>query len=385
MPPKRHLISLSDLSTAEVLNLLDLAERMAAAIGLDDGKAGAPVHPLDRILATLFYEPSTRTRLSFESAMLRLGGQVLGFADPAASSATKGETVADTARMVSAYANVIVIRHPLAGAAKVAADSASVPVINAGDGAREHPTQTLTDLFCIRRELGTLEGLKVGLCGDLKYGRTVHSLAPVMAQWGCEIIGIAPDELAMPEESIARVRAAGGTYTATASLEEAIGDLDVLYMTRVQRERFPSPEDYERVKGVYVLTPEILQRGKETLRVLHPLPRVDEIAPGVDADRRAAYFRQAAGGVPVRMALLALLLHLPCTKDTSGAAGFGKAHRPAIQPLGEAPAPEPTVSGPPCQNPKCITSNEPHLPAEWYERELGLVCAYCERPMGVPQ
>lgn len=380
MPPKRHLISLSDLSAAEILNLLDLADRMASAIGLDDGRVGAPAHPLDRILATLFYEPSTRTRLSFESAMLRLGGQTLGFADPAASSAAKGETLADTARMVSAYADLIVIRHPLAGAAKVVATHATVPVVNAGDGAREHPTQTLTDLFCIRRELGTLENLTVGLCGDLKYGRTVHSLAPVMAQWGCHIIGIAPDELAMPEEFIAQVRAAGGSYIATSSLEEAIGDLDVLYMTRIQRERFPSPEDYERVKGVYVLTPEILQAGKETLRVLHPLPRVDEIDPGVDADRRAAYFRQAAGGVPVRMALLALLLHLPCTKDASGAAGFGKPHRPAIQPLGEAPAPEPAAAGPPCQNPKCITSTEPHLQPEWYERETGPVCGYCEKP-----
>lgn len=379
MPPKRHLISLSDFSTAEILNLLDLADRMASAIGLDDGKAAAPAHPLDRILATLFYEPSTRTRLSFESAMLRLGGQVLGFADPAASSTAKGETLADTARMVSAYADLIVIRHPLAGAAKVVAQSATVPVINAGDGAREHPTQTLTDLFCIRRELGTLENLRVGLCGDLKYGRTVHSLAPVMAQWGCDIVGIAPEELALPPEFIARVRAAGGTYTATESLREAIADLDVLYMTRVQRERFPSPEEYERVKGVYVLTPEIMKRGKEALRVLHPLPRVDEIDPGVDADRRAAYFRQAAGGVPVRMALLALLLHLPCTKDTSGAAGFGKSHKPAIQPLGEAGAPEPTVAGPPCPNPNCITRSEPHLPAEWYEREAGMVCAYCER------
>ena len=371
MPPKRHLVSLSDLSTAEILNLLELAERMAAAIGLDDDKARDQAHPLDRILATLFYEPSTRTRLSFELAVLRLGGQALGFADPASSSAAKGETLADTARMVSAYADLIVIRHPLAGAAKVVANFATVPVVNAGDGAREHPTQTLTDLFCIRRELGTLEGLE---------GRALRR-PEVWAHGALTGSGHGPVGLRHHRHRARgigharrvhrRVRAAGGTYTATASLEEAIGDLDVLYMTRVQRERFPSAEEYERVKGVYVLTPETMQRGKEALRVLHPLPRVDEIAPGVDADPRAAYFRQAAGGVPVRMALLALLLHLPCSKDASGAAGFGKPHRPAIQPLGEPPAPEPTASGPPCQNPKCITSTEPNLAAEWYEREAG--------------
>lgn len=380
MSSPRSLVSLADLSTAEILNLLALAERMAEAIGFEGGGARQPVDPLDRILATLFYEPSTRTRLSFESAMLRLGGQVLGFSDPSSSSAAKGETLADTARMISAYADIIVIRHPLAGTARVISQFADVPVINAGDGAREHPTQTLTDLFCIKRELGTLEKLKVGLCGDLKYGRTVHSLAPVMAQWDCDLVGIAPPALALPDEFIDKIRGTGGTYTATESLEDAIADLDVLYMTRIQRERFPSPEDYEQVKGVYVLTPEILARGKEGLRVLHPLPRVDEIDPGVDVDRRAAYFRQAAGGVPVRMALMALLLGLPCTRDSGGSAGFGKAHKAALSPLGEAPEPEPTVPGPPCANPKCVTSIETHLAPEWYERDAGLVCAYCERP-----
>lgn len=379
MAPLRNLVSLSDLCTGEILGLLDLAEKMAEAIGFETPERRSPGEPLDRLLATLFYEPSTRTRLSFESAMLRLGGQVLGFADPASSSASKGETLADTARMVSAYADIIVVRHPLAGAAKVMADHATIPVINAGDGAREHPTQTLTDLFCIRRELGTLSGLTIGLCGDLKYGRTVHSLAPVMAGWGCRLVGIAPPALALPEEFITKITAAGGAYTATDSLEAALPELDVLYMTRLQRERFPSQEAYEQVKGVYVLTPELMTRGKEGLRVLHPLPRVDEIDPGVDVDRRAAYFRQAAGGVPVRMALLALLLGLPCTREGSGTAGFGRSHKPTAPLLGEAPAPEPTVPGPRCSNDKCITSTETQLEPLVYEREGKAYCAYCER------
>lgn len=378
---RRDIVSLTDLRTEEILGLLDLAEKMAEAIGFEAPERRSPGEPLDRLLATLFFEPSTRTRLSFESAMLRLGGQVLGFAEPASNSASKGETLADTAHMVSAYADLIVVRHPLAGAAKVMADHATIPVINAGDGAHEHPTQTLTDLFCIRRELGTLEGLTIGLCGDLTYGRTVHSLAPVMAGWGCRLVGIAPPSLVLPEEFIQKITAAGGTYTATDSLEASLPELDVLYMTRLQRERFPSAEAYEQVKaaGVFVLTPELLALGKEDLRVLHPLPRVGEIDPGVDVDRRAAYFRQAAGGVPVRMALLALLLGLPCPRESSGGAGFGRPHQPALPILGEAPAPEPTVPGPHCQNDKCITSTESHLQPVCYERAEKLVCAYCEK------
>jgi len=357
----QDLVSLSDFSRAQVLCVLDVAAQMAEAIGFGGG-ARSPMDPLDSILATLFFEPSTRTRLSFESAMLRLGGQTLGFADASTSSATKGESLADTARMVSAYADIIVVRHPLAGAARVMADFSDKPVINAGDGAREHPTQTLTDLFTIRRELGTLEGLKVGLAGDLKYGRTVHSLAPVMAQFGSDIVCIAPEVLRMPEGVLQQVRAAGRAATETTDLAAAMADLDVLYMTRIQRERFPSDDDYQAVKGCCNLTPELMTRGKEGLRVLHPLPRVDEIDPGVDVDRRAAYFRQAAGGVPVRMALIALLLGV-----------YGECKCAETTP----PAPEAVASDQRCASPKCITSTETHLQPTCHEREGKQYCAYC--------
>jgi aspartate carbamoyltransferase catalytic subunit len=358
----QDLVSLSDFSRAQIVCVLDAAEEMAEAMGFDGGPR-APMDPLDAVMATLFFEPSTRTRLSFESAMLRLGGQTLGFAEPSSSSIAKGETLADTARMVSAYADLIVVRHPLAGSAKVVADFSDKPVINAGDGAREHPTQTLTDLFTIRRELGTLEGLKVGLAGDLKYGRTVHSLAPVMAQFGSDIVCIAPPQLQMPEEVLAKVRAAGREATGTDDLAGVISDLDVLYMTRLQRERFPNEEEYQAVKGCCVLTPELMQQGQEGLRVLHPLPRVDEIDPGVDADRRAAYFRQAAGGVPVRMALVALLLGV-----------YGESKCVAAAP----PAPAPTACDECCANPKCITSTEGQLEPLACEREGKRYCAYCE-------
>lgn len=358
----RDLVSLSDFGRAQILCVLDVAERMAEAIGFDGGPR-SPLDPLDSILATLFFEPSTRTRLSFESAMLRLGGQTLGFAEPSSSSIAKGESLADTARMVSAYADIIVVRHPLAGAARVVADYADKPVINAGDGAREHPTQTLTDLFTIRRELGTLSGLKVGLAGDLKYGRTVHSLAPVMAHFGSDVVCISPEALRMPEGVLQQVRAAGRTATETDDLAGAIAEVDVLYMTRIQRERFPSEEAYLAVKGCCNLTPELMTSGKEGLRVLHPLPRVDEIDPGVDVDRRAAYFRQAAGGVPVRMALIALLLGVykegKCVEDAP-------------------PAPAPTASDQHCTNPKCITSTEAHLPPLCHEHKGQRTCAYCE-------
>lgn len=379
----KSLVSLSDFSHEQIMRLLDLAEKMAEAIGFNGQAARAPVEPLDCILATLFYEPSTRTRLSFESAMLRLGGQVLGFADAGTSSATKGETLADTARMISAYADLIVIRHPLAGSAKVMSEFATVPVINAGDGAREHPTQTLTDLFCIRRELGTLSGLKVGLAGDLKYGRTVHSLAPVMAEFGSDIVCISPEPLRMPAEVLGKIRAADRQVIETDTLEAAIAELDVLYMTRIQRERFPSQGEYEAVKGSCNLTPQLMARAKEGMRVLHPLPRVDEIDTGVDGDRRAAYFRQAAGGVPMRMALMASVLGLPCTQSKTAhhGAGFGQSYG-AAGPAEAAAHAEKAVAGPRCQNPKCITSVEAQLESRWYEREGGAVCAYCEMAQG---
>ncbi len=380
----RHLVSFGDLSEQDLDLILDTAEQMAEAIGF--GGKGEPslAQPLDRILGTAFFEPSTRTRLSFEAAMLRRGGQTLGFAEEKSSSAAKGESVADTARIMSAYCDILVMRHPLAGAAKVAARAAEVPFINGGDGAREHPTQTLTDLFCIRRECGTLSGLKVGLCGDLKYGRTVHSLAPVMARMGCEIVCIAPESLKMPERYLAEVEGIGGARPSeTESLEEVIGDLDVLYMTRIQKERFDNEEEYEQVAGVYVLTPEMMAGAKEEMRVLHPLPRVGEIVPAVDADPRAAYFRQAAGGVPVRMALIALLLELRQFQPSVKGIGLGKPARVTRTEEVSEPRPEPTVVSVAghCRNEKCITNseNEP-LQAEFIETADGrIVCAYCEQ------
>lgn len=359
----KSLVSLSDLGQTQILRLLELAEDMAEAINFDGKGQRTPLDPLDSILATIFFEPSTRTRLSFESAMLRLGGQVLGFAEASSSSAAKGETLADTARMISAYADIIVIRHPLAGSARVVAESATVPVINAGDGAREHPTQTLTDLFCIQRELGTLSGLRVGLAGDLRYGRTVHSLAPAMARFGSDIVCISPPQLRMPEEVLAKVRQAGREVFEVEELGDAIGAIDVLYMTRVQRERFPSEQEYQAVKGCCVLTPELMKQAKEEMRVLHPLPRVDEIDTGVDVDRRAAYFRQAAGGVPVRMALIAALL---------GLYGERKGEEEGAR------AEETVAAATRCANPKCITSTEGYLRAECVEREGGRYCAWCE-------
>ena len=387
----RSLVAMRDLSNVEIVEILDVADGMALGIGFDDPATRVNPWTLDRILATLFFEPSTRTRLSFESAMLRLGGQVLGFADPGVSSAKKGESLADTIRMASGYADIIVQRHPLAGSARVAAEAATVPFINGGDGAHEHPTQTLTDLFCIRRAFGKLDGLKVGLCGDLKYGRTVHSLAPVMARLGSQVVCIAPDELRMPAEVLAQVkRLSGGTgfppvgAVELPTLEDALPDLDLLYMTRVQKERFDDPAVYERVKGAHILTPDLMELAPQQMIVLHPLPRVDEIAVGVDQDPRARYFQQAAGGVPVRMALIALLLGTEMREAPKGPIGFGAAH-PAAKPEPDAterPAPreERIVERATCHNPKCITGTEAYLEALVYEDEAGegLRCGYCE-------
>ncbi len=380
----KNLVSFSDLPEQDLELILDTAGQMAEAIGFGGKSEASPAQPLDRILGAAFFEPSTRTRLSFESAMLRLGGQTLGFAEAKSSSAAKGESVADTVQIMSAYCDIIVMRHPLAGAAKVAAAAAGVPFINGGDGPREHPTQTLTDLFCIRRECGTLSGLKVGLCGDLKYGRTVHSLAPVMARMGCEIVCIAPELLRMPERYLAEVEAISGSRPSeTESLDEAIADLDVLYMTRIQRERFDNEEEYQQVAGVYVLTPELMAGAQEGMRVLHPLPRVGEILPAVDADSRAAYFRQAAGGVPVRMALIALLLELPQFQPSVKGIGLGKPARGTISEEVIEPKSEPSVvsvTGP-CRNEKCITnSDDEPVAAEFIETLDGrIICAYCEQ------
>lgn len=304
----RDLISLDEYSLDEITCVLDLAERMANALA---GEERSTFEPLDRILATCFYEPSTRTRLSFASAMLRLGGSAICMQDLKMSSVAKGESLGDTMRMLSAYSDIIVIRHPQEGAAAEAAEAASVPVINAGDGTRNHPTQTLTDLFTLRRRKGTLTGLKVGLCGDLKNGRTVHSLAPVLARLGNEIVCIAPEALAMPAAYLDEVEHHSGKRPVeTEDLVGSLAGLDMLYMTRIQQERFPAPEEYEKYKGVYILDAALMAKAPEQMIVMHPLPRVDEIAPEVDTDPRAAYFEQAAGGVPVRMALIALILGL---------------------------------------------------------------------------
>ena len=300
----RHFIEPGSFSLAEQLALLDLADRMEAD--------PAPyAHLCDgRILATLFYEPSTRTRLSFESAMLRLGGKTLGFAGAQLSSASKGETVADTARVVSNYADVIAMRHPKEGAPLVATQHSLVPVINAGDGGHNHPTQTLTDLMTIHKEKGHVDNLTVGFCGDLKFGRTVHSLVAAMSRYtGVRFVFVSPEELKLPRYVKEQyVKSKNIPYTQSTCLEEVMPELDILYMTRVQKERFFNEEDYLRLKDSYILTPDKLANAKEDLRILHPLPRVNEISVAVDEDPRACYFKQAQNGRYIRMALIMKLL-----------------------------------------------------------------------------
>lgn len=302
----RHFIEPNSFSLEEQLALLDLADRMEAD--------PAPyAHLCDgRILATLFYEPSTRTRLSFEAAMLNLGGHVLGFPSENVSSASKGESVADTIRVVSCYADIVAMRHPKEGAPLRASRYSRIPVINAGDGGHQHPTQTLTDLMTIRRRMGRLDDLTIGLCGDLKFGRTVHSLIKTMARCkNIRFVLISPEELRVPDYIVKDVLEANGIpYQETRSLEESMSELDILYMTRVQKERFFNEEDYIRLKNSYILTKEKMDLAKPDMAVLHPLPRVNEIALDVDDDPRAAYFEQVQNGVYVRMALIMTLLGL---------------------------------------------------------------------------
>ena len=302
----RHFIEPNSFSLEEQLALLDLADRMEAD--------PAPyAHLCDgRILATLFYEPSTRTRLSFEAAMLNLGGHVLGFPSENVSSASKGESVADTIRVVSCYADIVAMRHPKEGAPLRASRYSRIPVINAGDGGHQHPTQTLTDLMTIRRRMGRLDDLTIGLCGDLKFGRTVHSLIKTMARCkNIRFVLISPEELRVPDYIVKDVLEANGIpYKETRSLEESMSELDILYMTRVQKERFFNEEDYIRLKNSYILTKEKMSLAKPDMAVLHPLPRVNEIALDVDDDPRAAYFEQVQNGVYVRMALIMTLLGL---------------------------------------------------------------------------
>ena len=318
-------------------------------------------------LATLFFEPSTRTRLSFEAAMLELGGSVIGFSEASSSSASKGESVADTAKIVSCYADIIAMRHPKEGAPFVASQAATIPVINAGDGGHNHPTQTLADLLTISREMGRLDNLTIGLCGDLKYGRTVHSLIEAMSRYsGIRFVLISPQELKIPGFIRYNVLEREHIpYTEVSSLEEAMPQLDVLYMTRIQRERFDDPREYERLKDSYVLDTQKMELAKKTMCVLHPLPRVNEISVKVDDDPRAAYFRQALNGKYMRMALILKLLE--------------EAQR---DPLREALDTEGLEYDRVCTNPKCITQTEQELPQLFRCTDKAADihrCIYCEK------
>lgn len=361
----RSLIDIVDFSVEEIQELLETA----CDISENPGKYAECCH--GKKLATLFFEPSTRTRLSFEAAMYELGGNVIGFSEASSSSASKGESMADTAKMLSCYADIMAIRHPKEGAPYVAATNASIPVINAGDGGHCHPTQTLADLLTIYRENGRLRNLTVGCCGDLKYGRTVHSLISALGRYeNIKIILISPEELRLPKYVKYEVLDKYGMeYVETTSLEEAIPELDVLYMTRIQRERFDSFDEYERLKDSYILTPEKMKAAKETMRVLHPLPRVNEISVKVDDDPRAAYFRQALNGKYMRMALILKLLK-------EAAEGKQMEQLQSIE-----------SSHLICDNPRCISSTEQELPHKFklVDEEHGIYrCIYCEAKKKLP-
>ena len=348
----RHLIDFGDLSRQE------WDELYARASGIMDDPGKYLDTCRGKVMASLFYEPSTRTNFSFQTAMLRLGGTVFGFADPSSSSAAKGESLKDTIKMVSGYADVVVMRTPWEGAAKAASLYSNVPVVNAGDGGHMHPTQTTADLTTMTRLLGGADGLAVGLCGDLKNGRTVRSLIKAMAKFeNFRFFLISPRELAVPGYMRAFMRENDMRFTEVTGLEAVIPQLDVLYMTRIQRERFVDPLEYERNKGIYVLTRRKLERAKEKMLVMHPLPRVDEIAVDVDDDPRAAYFQQARYGMFARMALLADLANQPRLERTV-----------AVE-IGRAPV---------CRNPRCITRTEDYLPP--LVKKTGGVecCAFCD-------
>ena len=355
----RSLIDIVDFSVEELDSLIqtacDISENPEKYSDACKGKK----------LATLFFEPSTRTRLSFEAAMLELGGNVIGFSEASSSSAAKGESIADTAKMISCYADIMAMRHPKEGAPYVASKSAWIPVINAGDGGHCHPTQTLADLLTIYRELGRLDDLTIGCCGDLKYGRTVHSLLSAMGRYkNIKVVLISPEELRLPKYVKYEVLDKNGMeYVETDSLEAAIPELDVLYMTRIQRERFDSFDEYERLKDSYILTAQKMKAAKPTMRVLHPLPRVNEISVKVDDDPRAAYFRQALNGKYMRMALILKLLEEAKAPKEEEAKDTWKVNE--LQ----------------CDNPRCITSTEQELDHifKCVSPENGIYrCVYCE-------
>jgi aspartate carbamoyltransferase catalytic subunit len=296
----RSLVSIDDLTTEEILKILDDAVEFEKN----------PVQKLleGKVIATLFFEPSTRTRLSFESAINRLGGKIVGFSDAGVSSVSKGETLHDTIKMVSNYSDLIVMRHPIEGSARYASEISSVPVINAGDGANQHPTQTLLDLYSIRKTQGTLDNLNIFMVGDLKYGRTVHSLMMAMSRWNTTFNFISPEELKMPEEFKLYLENLGLKYYEHLDFTDIISRADIIYMTRVQKERFSDPIEYEKVKNVYVLKNSMLANTKPNMRILHPLPRVNEIHTDVDKNPKAYYFEQALNGVYTRQAILCSLL-----------------------------------------------------------------------------
>ena len=334
----RSLIDILDFSNEEIDALIRCAEDIIANPSDYAEKCRG------KKLAALFFEPSTRTRLSFEAAMMELGGNVIGFSEASTSSASKGESIADTAKVISCYADIIAMRHPNEGAPYVASKNATVPVINAGDGKHSHPTQTLTDLLTIHREKGRLGNLTVGFCGDLKYGRTVHSLISALSRYeNVKIVLISPKELAVPDYIVREILEIGSIeYVETESLEEAIPSLDILYMTRIQRERFADFNEYERLKDSYILTPEKLSGAKEDMCILHPLPRVNEISVEIDKDPRACYFKQVLNGKFIRMALILKLLE--------------EANKEFKEPVGEI-----VVNTLFCKNPGCICNAERDL------------------------
>ena len=353
----KSVIDILDLSVQELYEMMDVAIDI-------DAHPAKYAHKCDgKKLATLFFEPSTRTRLSHEAAMLELGGSVIGFSGAQNSSAAKGESVADTAKTVSCYADIIAMRHPVEGASLVAANNASIPLINAGDGGHCHPTQTLADLLTIYREKGTLSGLKIGMCGDLKYGRTVHSLINAMTRYeGNEFVMISPQELALPDYAENALRKAGVPFKVTTSLEESIPELDILYMTRIQKERFDDPDEYERLKDSYSLTVDKMEMAKPDMAVLHPLPRVNEISVKFDDDPRACYFKHWLNGKLMRMALILKLLDEAGTPGHSGYWEKGEVHMGGI-----------------CPNKKCIMRTEQELEQKYYIDEEGNKrCLYCD-------
>lgn len=352
----RSIIDIDELSVEELDKIIkracDIMENPKKYSKACEGKK----------LATLFYEPSTRTRLSFEAAMMELGGNVLGFSSASSASVSKGESVSDTAKVISCYADIIAMRHPYEGAPLVAAESASIPLINAGDGGHAHPTQTLADLLTIYREHGRLNNMVIGLCGDLKYGRTVHSLIKAMIRYeGVSFVLISPRELSLPAYIKTEVLEKNNvTFAETTSLEEAIPKLDILYMTRIQRERFDDLDEYERLKDSYILTKSKLAAAKESMRVLHPLPRVNEISVDVDDDSRACYFKQALYGKFMRMSLILSLLE--------GSVGTIREKATAQD-----------KKNPKCRNPKCISQIEQELPQRFKIGTDGCTrCAYCD-------